>query len=116
LVLTTDATTHFFEELAARGHDPALEKVTGTLRFELTGGQRTSRWLITISKGDVDVSRRNAKADCVVRADRRLFDGIASGEVNAMVAFLRGALEFEGNRWLMLPFQKLFPGPPRTGS
>jgi putative sterol carrier protein len=116
LVLTTDATTQFFQELAARGHEPALEKVTGTLRFDLTGGERVARWLVTIRKGDVDVSRRNAKADCVVRSDRRLFDSVASGEVNPMVAFLRGALEIEGDRWLLLPFQRLFPAPPRTRS
>jgi putative sterol carrier protein len=115
-MLTTDATTQFFQELAARGHEPALEKVTGTLRFDLTGGERTTRWLITISKGDVDVSRRNAKADCVVRSDRMVFDRVASGEMNALVAFLRGALELEGDRWLLLPFQRLFPGPPRKGS
>jgi putative sterol carrier protein len=115
--VTTDATTRFFQDLAARGHEPALEKVTGTLRFDLTGGERTTRWLVTIRKGDVDVSRRNAKADCVVRGDRRLFDGIASGELNAMVAFLRGSLALEGNnRWLLLPFQRLFPAPPREGS
>ncbi len=48
----TDATTEFFEELAARGHEPALAKVTGTLRFDLRdGGARAERWLITIDEG-----------------------------------------------------------------
>ena len=37
------------------------------------------RWLITITKGDVALSRRNAKADCVVRTDQAIFAGIASG-------------------------------------
>jgi putative sterol carrier protein len=45
-----------------------------------------------------------------------VFDRVASGEMNALVAFLRGALELEGDRWLLLPFQRLFPGPPRKGS
>jgi hypothetical protein len=71
----TDATTEFFQEPAARGHEPALAKVTGTLRFDL---RTAARWLINDQKGDVAVSRRNAKADCVVRLDRTLFDGIAS--------------------------------------
>jgi len=113
----TDATTEFFEELAARGHEPALAKATGTLRFDLRdGGPRAERWLITISKGDVAVSHRNAKADCVVRADRTVFDRIASGETNALAAFLRGAMEVEGDRGLLLAFQRAFPGPPRKGS
>jgi hypothetical protein len=45
----TDATTEFLQELAARGHEPALAKVTGTLRFDLRdGGARAARWLSTI--------------------------------------------------------------------
>jgi putative sterol carrier protein len=112
-----DATTEFFDELAARGHEPVLAKATGTLRFDLrNGGARPERWLITITKGDVAVSHKNAKADCVVRADRALFDCIASGEANAMAAFLRGAVEIDGDRGLLLAFQRAFPGPPRKGA
>jgi putative sterol carrier protein len=110
----TDATTEFFQGLATRGHEPVLAKATGTLRFDLRdGGARAERWLITIDKGDVAVSHKNAKADCVVRADRALFEGIASGESNAMAAFLRGAVEIDGDRGLLLAFQRAFPGPPR---
>jgi putative sterol carrier protein len=112
----TDATTKFFEELAARGHDPALAKVSGTLRFDVRDGStRAERWLVSIEKGDVALSHRNAKADCVVRVDRTVFDRIASGETNAMAAFLRGAVGLEGDRGLLLAFQRVFPGPPRKG-
>jgi putative sterol carrier protein len=112
-----DATTEFFQGLADRGHEPALAKATGTLRFDLrNGGARAERWLITIEQGDVAVSHKNAKADCVVRADRALFDAIASGESNAMAAFLRGAVEIDGDRGLLLAFQRTFPGPPRKGA
>ena len=113
----TDATTEFFEEFAARGHDPALAKVSGTLRFDVRdGGARAERWLVSIEKGDVALSHRNAKADCVVRVDRTVFDRIASGEANAMAAFLRGAVQIEGDRGLLLAFQRVFPGPPRKGA
>jgi putative sterol carrier protein len=113
----TDATTEFFHELAERGHEPGLAKATGTLRFDLRdGGARAERWLITITKGDVAVSHKNAKADCVVRADRTLFDRIASGKANALAAFLRGAVEIDGDRGLLLAFQRVFPGPPRKGA
>jgi putative sterol carrier protein len=108
-----DATTHFFSELGARGHEPALARVNGTLRFDLTEGTRTARWLVAIDKGDVAVSRRNLKADCVVRATRGLFDGIASGAENPLAAVLRGAVSIEGDQALMVPFQRLFPAPPR---
>jgi putative sterol carrier protein len=111
-----DPTTQFFQELEARGHDPGLEKVTGTLRFDLRNGKRTARWLVAIEKGEIKVSHRNAKADCVVRADKKTFDGIASGEVNAFAAALRGLIDIEGNPELMVRFQRLFPEPPRSRS
>jgi putative sterol carrier protein len=112
----TDATTLFFEELEARGHEPRLQKVTGTFRFDLTNGKRTARWLVSINKGDIAVSHKNARADCVMRAEKTVFDGIASGEVNPVAAVLRGSLGVEGDRELLVLFQRLFPGPPRRSA
>jgi putative sterol carrier protein len=112
----TDATAEFFEQLEARGHEPVLEKSTGTLRFDIKDGQRTARWLVTIQKGDIGVSRRNAKADCVVRMNKALFDGMATGRANPMAALLRGEVNAEGDVGLLASFQRLFPGPPRRKS
>jgi hypothetical protein len=39
----TDATKEFFQELAARGHEPALEKATDALRFDLRDGGARAR-------------------------------------------------------------------------
>ena len=111
----TDTTTTFFQALDERGHEPALEKATGTIRFDLTGGERTTRWLVAIDNGDVEVSRRSARADCVVRVDGALFARIASGEANAMAAVLRGAIDIEGDPALLVAFQRLFPGASREG-
>jgi putative sterol carrier protein len=111
-----DATTQFFEGLDARGHEPALETLTGTLRFDLKNGKRTARWLIAIEKGDIEVSHKNVKADCIVRADKKLFDGIASGKVNAFAATLRGMLDIQGNPELLVLFQRLFPNPAKGRS
>jgi putative sterol carrier protein len=107
----TDATTEFFSALEARRHEPLLENERGTLRFDLTSGKRTTRWLIEIEDGDVSISHRNGKADCVVRAKKSLFDGIAGGQKNAMTAVLRGDMSIEGDVALVVRFQKLFPGP-----
>jgi putative sterol carrier protein len=112
----TDATTEFFEQLSARGHEPLLEKATGTVRFDLTDGKRKARWLVEIEKGDVSVSHKNVKADCVVRAEKTLFDGIASGRENAMAAVLRGEVGVDGEREFLVWFQRLFPSPPRRRS
>ena len=110
-----DATDTFFAELGGRAHEPLLEKAKGTIRFELGRGKKTDRWFVAIDKGDVSVSRKNAAADGTVRATKELFDGLARGEVNAMAAVLRGALEFEGDPGLLVLFQRLFPGPPAKG-
>jgi len=110
MVSAGDATTHFFEELRKRQHEPRLRGATGTYRFELVDGKKVDRWLVTFSKGDVTVSRRGGAADCVVRADRALFNRLASGELNGVAAALRGEFEAEGDWRLLVLFQRLFPG------
>jgi len=112
----TSATTEFFNALSKREHEPMLEKTTGTVRFDLTEGKRTERWLVSVNRGDIAVSHKNAAADCIVRAPRKVFDRIATGEVNAMAAILRGAIALEGESVMAVLFQRLFPPPPRTAN
>ena len=64
---------------------------SGSARFDVADGKRTERWLLTIDRGDLRVSRRNAAADCVLRLDRRTFERAVNGELNLMAAALRGA-------------------------
>ena len=106
-----DATTTFFEDLATRGHEPLLEKASGSIRFDVTDGGRRSRWLVEIEKGDLTVSHRNAQADCVVSGEKALVDAIVKGKENAVAAFLRGAIAIDGNRQLLVLFQRVLPGP-----
>ena len=112
--MAADPTATFFEALAKRGHEPLLQSASGTLRIELRNGRRPEYWYVTVSKGDVAVSRANAEADAVVRADKALFDGMVTGRVNAMAAMLRGVLAADGDLGLVISFQRLFPGPPRS--
>jgi putative sterol carrier protein len=110
-----DATAQFFAELGRRGHEPLLKGLTGSFRFDVTG-ERAEHWLVAVEQGDITVSRRNTKADSVMRADRKDFDAIASGEQNALAATLRGAAVIEGDVGLLAAFQRLFPGPPRENA
>jgi putative sterol carrier protein len=48
----------------------------------------------------------------VIKADSDVFDGIAAGRVNAMVAHLRGLVTVEGDAGLALALERLLPGPP----
>jgi putative sterol carrier protein len=108
----SDTTAEFFDGLRRRGHEPLLEKATGTVRFDLTDQGKTARWKVTIAKGDLSVSRENGEADCVFRAERQVFEGIVTGDVNPMAALLRGTVGVQGDPELGVLFQRLFPGVP----
>jgi putative sterol carrier protein len=107
----TDPSAEFFKELQQQGHMPLLKKVSGTLRFEVVNGKHSTRWFITIKRGDVTVSRQGGKADCIVKGDRSVIDGIWTGAVNPMAAVLRGEISVEGDTELLVLFQRLLPGP-----
>jgi len=103
----------FLRELAERGHEPLLAKVTGSARFDVVDGDRTVRWLLDIDSGDVTVSHKTGRPACAIRGDKRLLDEVASGRKNAMAAVLRGALVCSGDVELLFAIQRIFPGPPR---
>jgi putative sterol carrier protein len=106
---TDDDAATFFEALGRRGREPLLAKASGTIRFDLVGDGKLTHWLVRLDGGDVAVSRRRSSADCVVRADKALFDACARGEANAMAAMLRGELTFEGDPELLARFQRILP-------
>ena len=106
-----DATTEFFRDLGDRGHMAVWGDVVGAVAVELVDGSSTERWLITIDKGDVGVSRDIVEADCSIRLDKALFEQLIRGEANAMAAALRGSAILSGNLDLLLALQRAFPGP-----
>jgi putative sterol carrier protein len=110
----SDPTREFFLELDKRGHEPMLRKATGRLRFDLTDGSGTEHWLVAVKRGDVSVSRGKEEADTVVTTDRPLFEAIVRGEKNAMAAILRGEIAIEGDRELLVLFQRVFAGPAES--
>ena len=71
----------FFAELASRGHEPLLRKASGSMRFDVVDGRRTRRWLVAVERGDMTVRSGSGDASCVVRADKAVFDKVASGTV-----------------------------------
>jgi putative sterol carrier protein len=111
-----DPTERFFTELASRGHEPLLRKASGSMRFDVVDGRQTRRWLVAVERGDMAVSRGGGDASCVVRADKAVFDKVASGRLNAVAAVLRGDLQVDGDWRLLVRMQRLFPGPRRKRS
>src|SRR5262249_53751454 len=102
-----DPTDGFFHSLRRRGHEPRLERTSGSVRIEVAGGGQTQRWLVAIDGGDVSVSRRSGPADAVLGADRALFNRLVTGEANAMASALRGLLHLDGDPELLVLFQRL---------
>jgi hypothetical protein len=106
----------FLTELGRREHEPLLAAAAGTIRFDVHRGGRTEYRLVRVDRGKVTVTKRKGKAGAVVDADGELLDRIADGQVNAMAAFLRGALRVQGDPELLIQLQRMFPGPPDTSS
>jgi putative sterol carrier protein len=107
----TDVAGELVGRLAAAGEMPFPKRASGTMLLELTGAPRTERWRITVDRGEVGVARGPGPADCVLRADRKVFRGLAAGKVNAFAAVLRGEVTIEGDPRLLVLFQRLLPGP-----
>lgn len=102
----------FLEGLDARRNEPTLRHLSGTIRLDLRRDGSVQPWLVTFGDGEVSVSHRKVKADCIAAMDEELFAALTRGEVNAVAAALRGEMEIEGEVALLLAFQRLFPGPP----
>jgi len=113
---TSDPIAEYFAELGRRGHEPLLEQAKGSARFDVVDGKRTERWLLTIDRGNLRVSRKNAAADCVLRVDRPTFERAVSGKLNLMAAVLRGEVAVGGDLRLLVRLQRLMPRPSRRRS
>jgi len=109
-----DPIASFFGDLASKGHEPLLHHASGTVRLDLRLENGAERWYLTMAKGDLTVSHRNAKADATIGMDRKLFEGMTRGTVNLTAALLRGVLKIDGDLSLIMAFDRLLPGPRRS--
>ena len=107
----TDPTSEFFRGMAARGVDAKLNQVNVRVRFDSVDNGRTSSWLLTVDDGAVDVSSGTGDADCVLAAERAVFNNVLSGRTNAMAAVLRGEVRLSGDPEVLVVLQRLLPDP-----
>jgi putative sterol carrier protein len=111
-----DATSEFVENLSHKRHFPLLEKLEGVVRFDISNGEKTEHMPVRISHGDVELAKQTTHADCVIKADRALFNDILLGEENVMAALLRGAVQIEGDPHYVISLQRLLPDPSSVRS
>jgi putative sterol carrier protein len=103
--------TEFLQALEQRGHEPALDRTSGTVRFDLQRNGGAEHWLLEIRRGTFALSRAAGPADCVVRGTAEVMDDLAGGRTNALAAMLRGELSITGDRRLLVRVQRVFPSP-----
>jgi putative sterol carrier protein len=107
------STEAFFDELGRRGHEPLLERVSATVRFDIGDEASVDHRYLRIDRGDLSVSGDDEPAACTVIIGDELLDDMIAGRTGAMAAFLRGALLVEGDPEVLVLVQRLFPGRPR---
>jgi len=105
----TNDTTSFLERFAASDARTVLGSARGSIRFDLRDGRRIEHRRVELRRDEVVVSESDAPADCVLRADRAVFDDIVEGRLSAMPALLRGLVDVEGDAELLVRFQRVFP-------
>lgn len=108
------STERFFDRLASGESVSVLGSAKGTIRFDLTDGRRTDHWRVALSRGAISVTQSDEPADTVITGQRKDFDEVADGHINALAATLRGLLAIQGDPAVLVRFQRLFPaGEPK---
>jgi putative sterol carrier protein len=102
----SETTEAFFERLAARGYEPLLHSISGTIRWDIADA---GSWFVVVNNGSLSVSRNTAGADCVLACSREDFDRLVVGKQNPTTLLLQGKLQITGNIGLAQIFQRLFP-------
>jgi hypothetical protein len=105
------ATADFFDQLGRRGHEPGLEEMDGTIRFDLRHEHGIDHWYVVVKHGDVRVTREASPADCVLHSDLSTFDQIVTGKLPALPAWFRHLYWMDGNAALVRAFNYIYPGP-----
>ena len=88
----SDSVERFFDELGRRGHEPLLDRLNSTGRFELVDGGQVEEWLVAVRGGYITVTRGGGDADYVLRGERHAFDRIIHGDAGSVAAVIRGTM------------------------
>ncbi len=100
-----------FATLEKRFKPDAAKGVDVRLQFKLSG-DGGGEWYVEIKDGKCKVKEGTGpKPDATLIASASDYKKIADGEMNKMVAFLRGKLKVEGDKEKLKPFDTWFEKP-----
>lgn len=97
-----------FEQAATGRHNPALEGIRGSYRFDVEG---VSSFRVDVDNGDITVTEGAAGGDCIIQCDEQDLVRIACGQQNLLTAVLQGRVRLEGDLVLAQRFHGILPGP-----
>ena len=100
-----------FATLEKRFKPDAAKGVNVRLQFDLSG-EGGGKWYVEIKDGKCKVKEGTGpNPDATLKASASDYKKIADGEMNKMVAFLRGKLKVEGDKDKLKPFDTWFEKP-----
>ncbi|MFI6819881.1 SCP2 sterol-binding domain-containing protein [Micromonospora sp. NPDC050187] len=109
--MTGPAAEYLAHGVAGR-HTDLPETTAGTVRLDVSGNGSTEHWHLTIDQQTVRVTRSAEEAELVVRADREVFDQLATGRTHIVGALLRNDVTARGRLPLLTVLRRILPGPP----
>ncbi|WP_343444840.1 SCP2 sterol-binding domain-containing protein [Micromonospora schwarzwaldensis] len=109
----SEAIERFFASLPARAPVVLRSPIGGTLRIDLTDGNRTEHWYVTLAPGSARVRREEDRPpDAVLTVGTQLFEELVTGREAGLAAVLRNEATFGGHVVLFLALRRFLPDPP----
>lgn len=103
--MTTPA--DIFANLPENVDKSKLEDVNMTVVFELSGDDGGA-WTLNIADGDINVSEgADDGAAATIKMDAEDYVKMASGDLNAMMAFMSGKIKVEGDLNTVMKLQSI---------
>ncbi|MEV0328792.1 SCP2 sterol-binding domain-containing protein [Micromonospora echinospora] len=109
--LTGPAVEYLTHRVSGR-HTDVAETTAGTVRLDISENGWTDHWYLTVERQTVRVTRSAEEAELVVRADREVFDQLATGRTHIIGALLRNDVTARGRLPLLTVLNRILPGPP----
>ena len=99
--MNLDATTDKVKELAANA-----DALGASIKFAFNGGEGTI--FIDGTGSENVVSNEDKEAECTINVDLEVLDGMVSGTMNPMEAFMGGKLKIDGDMGPAMKLSSMF--------